>query len=79
MNVILGLISQQISFFLTLCSLNSSRRNPFTLLIATDDSHPVAKGELYWDDGKSIGKIYYVWPTVVTPSFSTKNKPPTNF
>ncbi|OQV19546.1 Sucrase-isomaltase, intestinal, partial [Hypsibius exemplaris] len=31
-----------------------SRKNPYTLLVVADNDHPIAKGELFWDDGKSI-------------------------
>ena len=38
-----------------------SRKNPFTLLVALKDSENggrgyTAKGDLFWDDGVSIGK-----------------------
>jgi len=32
-----------------------SRRTPFTLMVALD-SNDEASGELFWDDGESIGK-----------------------
>lgn len=38
----------------------ASRRNDFELLIALDQAKK-AEGELYWDDGDSLGIVSYVW------------------
>jgi len=35
-----------------------SRQTPFTLMVALD-SNDKASGELFWDDGESIGKNIY--------------------
>lgn len=34
-----------------------SRKNPFGMLIALDDNGQ-ASGQLFWDDGDGIGKVY---------------------
>ena len=45
-----------------------SRQNPMKLLIALD-SNGMAEGELFWDDGNSVGKelCFFRYKTKVFP------------
>lgn len=60
---------RKLSSLLPLCS----RKNPFTLLVALDNTNDTvkAKGELFWDDGVSVGMNFLLqgyngqlWATV---------------